>query len=304
MTTPVRVGLVGCGRLAERGYLPAFALVESVALVAVADRDETRARALAPGLPVHASARDLLAREEVELLVLAHGADAHVPDARAASAAGVSSLVEKPPATTAAGVRQLVDLDPPAWLGFNRRFDPAVEGFRSRLARSRPATLELELSIQSAAWAALDGSEAVLLDLGPHLVDLALWLTDCMPARLRVARLTDSDAAFEIDLDGPVAGFRISHGRAWRERVLVRDAHGRTSARFERGGAVRRAVARARHRDPGPLVLSLAAQLAAAGAAARNGPIDPRLATAADGIRVMEVLDAVAAAPHGDWVAL
>ena len=39
---PVRIGLVGCGRLAELGYIPALARVQGAELVAVADPDPIR----------------------------------------------------------------------------------------------------------------------------------------------------------------------------------------------------------------------------------------------------------------------
>ena len=39
---PVRIGLVGCGRLAELGYIPALARVHGAQLVAVADPDPIR----------------------------------------------------------------------------------------------------------------------------------------------------------------------------------------------------------------------------------------------------------------------
>ncbi len=293
MTDAVRVGLVGCGRLAERGYLPALALTESVTLVAVADRDEGRCAALAPDLPAYASARDLLAREEIELLVLAHAAADHVPDACAAAAVGVSALVEKPPARTAPEARQLVGLDPPAWLGFNRRFEPEMADVRARMMRAPVTTLELELSIMRTAWDALDGSEAAVLDLGPHLVDLALWLTGARPVRVRVSSMSGDAATFELELDEVTVSVNVSHARAWRERVVGRDARGRTVARLDRGGAVRRLAARARAVDGGPLVRSLAAQLTAVAAAGRGNAFDARLATAAEGVVVMEVIDAV-----------
>jgi predicted dehydrogenase len=49
MRRPLRLGLAGCGRLAERGYLPALALRDDVELVAVVDVDPARCRALSPG---------------------------------------------------------------------------------------------------------------------------------------------------------------------------------------------------------------------------------------------------------------
>ena len=304
MTAPVRVGLVGCGRLAERGYLPAIAQLDAVSLVAVADLDSARRDALAPGVPAYATVRDLLADTDVELLVLAHAVEAHVPDACAASLAGVTSLVEKPPARTAVEAEPLVGLDPPAWMGFNRRFEPAITTMRAQFAVAPPAELELELSILPSAWGARDGSEAAVLDLGPHLVDLALWLTGCSPVRVRMERATEREAAFELDLGDVRASVRVSHERAWFERVVARDSRGRTMASLERGGLARRVIERMRAGRPGPLVGSLAAQLAAVAGAVREGAHDSRLAGGEAGVAVMTVLDAVAAAEGNEWVDL
>ncbi len=303
MTGPVRVGLVGCGRLAERGYLPAFSNAEGVDLVAVADRDEARCAVVAPACPAHASAAELLAATQIDLLVLAHAVEAHVADARVAAAVGVPSLVEKPPARTTAEAEGLAALDPPPWLGFNRRFEPAIGAFRSRLD-TPPARLELEFTMLPSSWGARDGSEGALLDLGPHLVDLALWITGRAPQRVRVAHVSAAQATFEIDLDGVSARVHVSHGRAWRERLVCRDSRGRVIARLDRGGLPRRFAAKLRRTTPGPLVVSLAAQLTAAATAVRGGPVDDRLASVAQGIAAMRVLDAVAAADGNNWAAL
>ncbi len=292
MSATVRVGLVGCGRLAERGYLPAIARTPAISLVAVADCDPDRCAALAPGVPAFASTADMLARADVELVVLAHAAAAHVSDAQLVAAAGVVALVEKPPARTAVEAASLLSVEPPAWIALNRRFEPAVLGLRTTLAADPPATLELEMSILPEAWGAVDGFEDVLLDLGPHLVDLALWLAG--PARaVRVLVVDQGEAAFELDHGRTRSIVRISHRRAWRERVAARNAGGGTIARVEHGGLTRRVAAKLRLGGDSPLVASLAAQLEAAAAAVHGGAVDARLATAAEGLAVMEVLDTV-----------
>ena len=51
MTEPVRLGLIGCGRIAERGYLPALRRARGVVLTAVADSVHGRAETLAPDQP-------------------------------------------------------------------------------------------------------------------------------------------------------------------------------------------------------------------------------------------------------------
>ena len=236
--------------------------------------------------------------------MLAHAVEAHVADACAASAAGVTSLVEKPPARSAVEAEPLVGLDPPAWMGFNRRFEPAITTMRAQFAMAPPSLLELELSILPSSWGALDGSESVLLDLGPHVVDLAFWLTGCSPASVRVRRATARDAEFELDHGEVRATVRVSHQRAWCERVVARDSDGRTLASLERGGLARRVLERMRPGGPGPLVGSLAAQLAAVAGTVREGTRDPRLADGEAGVAVMRVLDAVAAAEGPEWVEL
>lgn len=300
MTRPVRVGLVGCGRLAERGYVPAFALADGVELVALADADPRRCAVLAPGLPAFDDLAGLLAGTAVDLVVLAHPAPLHVEDACRAAAAGVASLVEKPPARSALEAAPLLGLEPPAWMGFNRRFEPETDAARAVLASRPAALLELEMSIQPRSWAAHGGSESVLLDLGPHLVDLASWLTGRDVERLRVERSSSAEAVFELDLDGTRARISISHGRAWHERARAGDTAGGSVTLFERGGLARRLASRLRP-GAGPLVASLAAQLSAAARAVR-GEVDARLAGAAEGIRVLRVLDAVARSTGPEWI--
>ena len=54
------LGLIGCGRLAERGYLPALARARGVRLAAVADTVQERGARLAPGVPALPALRSCL----------------------------------------------------------------------------------------------------------------------------------------------------------------------------------------------------------------------------------------------------
>jgi predicted dehydrogenase len=82
----LQVGLVGCGRLAERGYLPAIERAKGIRLVGIADPVSSRCRRLAAEVPTHDSAAALLAGGNLEALVLATPAAAHLADARLAAA--------------------------------------------------------------------------------------------------------------------------------------------------------------------------------------------------------------------------
>jgi len=103
---PLRFGLVGPGRT-RNGLGPFLAKHLAVAggrVVAVAGRDPARTAAAAAALgrdlgwPVaaHASLADLVGRGDIDALVIASPIDAHLPALRAALAARLPALCEKP----------------------------------------------------------------------------------------------------------------------------------------------------------------------------------------------------------------
>jgi predicted dehydrogenase len=296
----VGVGLAGCGRVAERGYLPALRRSTSLRLVGVADPDADRRARLARAVPGFADVAALLSSVEVELLVVATPPDTHHAVAAAASAVGVPSLVEKPPAGDALGAAALAALRPSPWIGLNRRFDPDVARLREAAIAMQATEVEVDLTIDAAGWDAFAGSPTALVDLGPHAADLACWTTGRAPRRVLSRASGARSSSFVLELEGAEAHIRVSHAGGWREEVRV--GAGRRTARLRRGGLLERV--RRRVRGPGPLVDSLRAQLEAVGRAVRGEPADPRLASAADGVRVMAVLDAVARAERrpGTWV--
>jgi predicted dehydrogenase len=304
--TAVRVGLVGLGRLSEVAYVPALRALESANLVAVADVREARCAFVAPGLPAYPDTAALVADADVELVIVASPPSTHLEAARAAARAGVASLVEKPPAESLADAVALAELDPEPWMGLNRRFDPGVEGLRrSVLALRPPLGVSIEMSIRPDTWGAVDAVPGPLLDVAPHLADLTVWLTgrDCVAVRAH--RVDEGAACFEVMLDEGRALVSASHEGAWRESIVIRDAAG-DRVRLTRGGRPRRVAGRLGWRRTNPLVATLASQLGAVCAALRTGAADERLATAADGVAVMGILEAAASSARrdGPWVEL
>ncbi|HEX6662949.1 MAG TPA: Gfo/Idh/MocA family oxidoreductase [Gaiellaceae bacterium] len=282
----LRVGLVGCGRIAERGYAPAFARAEGVELAAVADPVRERCERVAPGAPSFRSAAELLAAGAADALVLATPAAAHLRDARLAAEACVPVLIEKPPASSVDEAAELAALDPSPRIGFNRRFEPACTVLRDAGRRASQLELSFDLRARKRSWRPYDVDDDVLLDLGPHLVDLAIWISGT-DVELVDAYLDGDRAALELKL-GERGVARISCGEGpYRERLEVR-AGQKTLARNERGG-LRAAAGAIVLRRESPLVPSLAAQLESFARAVAGGG-EPDLATAADGLRVMRVL--------------
>jgi predicted dehydrogenase len=295
MSTELRLGLIGCGRLAERGYVPAIADLERVSLTAVADPNPARrdriARLAAADGPVptdHASAGELITGGEIDGLVIASPPSEHVWQAELASRAAIPTLVEKPPAPGFAGARRLAELTPPPWIGFNRRFQH-VEPLLAELPPSEELVFFLEIRYRRASWQPVSADDGVLSDLAPHLIDLALVLGGAEEARVVAASVSHAHAEIELRVARGTALINCSNDRAYREVVEVRRAGGQVLARTAAGGALSLIA----DRIPGrahPLVASLRAQLDAFGSAIAQA--DPGLlATAAEGALAMALID-------------
>ncbi|MGH2953726.1 MAG: Gfo/Idh/MocA family protein [Solirubrobacterales bacterium] len=302
LDAPLRVGLVGCGRLAELGYLPAIAGCPAVELAAVADPDRARRDQLValaarfasgrrgtPAPSAHPGTSELIAEGEVEAVIVASPAYAHEEAAHAASGAGLPCLVEKPPAPDASGARALAALEPAPWVGFNRRFDHGL-ALAGAIPAEGPLELELELRYRRAAWRALSVRDDALLDLGPHLVDLALLLTGSATAAVSAAELRPARAALELETTRGAVSIRCATDRPHAELAIVRRPGGERLGQWRAGGPAAGLVRRWRRVDH-PLVGSLRRQLEAFATAARGGG-SRLLATAEDGLRTMRLIDA------------
>jgi predicted dehydrogenase len=290
----VRVGLVGAGRLGEEGYVPALAAAAGVRLAAVAEPDAGRRSRVAgaAGVPGFASAEELLAAGGVDALVLATPAAAHVADARLAASAGLPALVEKPPAADLTGAVALAVLEPTPWIGFNRRFDAGVAQLRAAVPHGAEVGVILEIAYRRGGWGAHTVRDDALTDLGPHLVDMARWLTGAHVTEVRRADVHPERAEFDLVLGAARARIRCVTDRPHRERIEVRHRDGRLVGRLVRGGLVAAVRGRIGSRGPHPLVASLTAQLEAF-ARAMRGEHEPALGLAEDGVAVMAVLEAV-----------
>jgi predicted dehydrogenase len=292
---PVRLGLVGCGRVAELGYLPALAGLDQVELVAVADpigdrrdRIATMSAGLGARPRAHGSLGELMREGDVDALVIASPPVEHARQAEVAAEAGLPALVEKPPAPTLEDAERLAALGPAAFIGFNRRFQhgAAVLG---RVPAEGRIELELELDYRRRSWRPLTVDDEVLIDLVPHLVDLALLLTRVGEVRVSAARVSRDRARLDLDTGRGLARIRCASDRPHRERVRVRGPGGRRLAAAGSGGPVAALTSRLPGRGH-PLVRSLRDQLGAFADAVRGGS-PGLLASAADGARVMRVID-------------
>jgi predicted dehydrogenase len=142
-----RVGVIGCGLIAQVMHLPYLAeLPDRFEIGAVCDLREDVARGCATryGVPrVHARWEDLLA-EPLDAVLIATSGD-HAPIAVAAARAGRHVFVEKPMALSSADGERMVEAARDAgvrlMVGTMKRYDPAYE----RLAELLPVVSDLRL---------------------------------------------------------------------------------------------------------------------------------------------------------------
>jgi myo-inositol 2-dehydrogenase / D-chiro-inositol 1-dehydrogenase len=307
MSADLRLGLVGCGRVATIGYLPALSRARGVRLTAVADPVISRCGESAPTVPAFTDARSMIESGLVDAIVLATPAATHLTDARYAASAGLTTLVEKPPATNAEEAAALAALRPRPWVGFNRRFDPLLQQLRARVPATGPLALSIELHYASGSWRPHMVDDDALLSVGTHLIDLARWLTGSEVRRVRTRSLSKSRADLELELDRGTAFLSSATDQPPRDRIAVCETGGRVLAHHDGVRPAAKASAlwtmlrdkrlrRLIHPASRTLLVRLLIQeLEAFATAVRSRTSDSGpsvLASAIDGLAVMRVVDA------------
>lgn len=224
----IRVGLIGFGFAGQTFHAPLIRATPGLRLVAVASSDAAKVRAgLGPAVDV-TTADALIARADIDVVVIATPNDLHHPQALAALSAGRNVVVDKP---FALNLAQANELDAAAQASHvllsvfqNRRWDSDYltlarvvrEGRLGRIVELVSHFDRYRPQVRS-RWRENAGPGAGLwLDLGPHLVDQALRLFGPPSAiALDLAALRDgaqSDDWFHAQLrwaDGPHAGLRV-----------------------------------------------------------------------------------------------
>jgi predicted dehydrogenase len=149
----LRIGVLGCGPIAQFAHLDACRKARNAELYAICDvADDLRERMAAVHQPdvVCRDYATMLADPHVEAVVVAIADPFHVDAARRALDAGKHVLVEKPLGTTVESCSELRDRAAQSRLvvqvGNNRRFDPGIE-FARRFIQD-----ELGTRIAVKAW--------------------------------------------------------------------------------------------------------------------------------------------------------
>jgi predicted dehydrogenase len=184
----LRIGIVGCGLIGQKR---AKAIGSSGRLVACADLDESRARAVAAnsGARIFSEWRQLVALPDVDAVIVATQHDTLAPITLAAVEAGKHVLVEKPAARSPAELAPVIAAAEgrgvKVHVGFNHRYHRAFRKAREIFESGALGELmfvraryghggRIGYENEWRARPEISGG-GELIDQGPHLIDLARW---------------------------------------------------------------------------------------------------------------------------------
>jgi predicted dehydrogenase/threonine dehydrogenase-like Zn-dependent dehydrogenase len=237
----VRLGVIGAGAFARSVHFPLLRrMTDRFSVTGVATRSglSSAVAAREAGALVSTSDyRELLAREDVDAVLIATRHDQHARLALEALAAGKGVFLEKPLALDAAELDALLDsvasASLPFLVGFNRRFSRAAKVLRERLdAHPAPAVLHYRVNAARggpADWSRTEegGGRAVgeachMLDFFHAVIEQPL---DDLQTMARPGE--DADANFSVQLrfrNGTVAQLlytTLGHPALPKERIEV-----------------------------------------------------------------------------------
>ena len=209
MTLPLRLGLIGAGRWG-RNYIKTLAALEGVRLARLASRNSDSAALVDSGCIISTDWRELIACGDLDGVIIATPPALHAEMARAAVAAGLPVLVEKPLTLSLAEAQDLRDFVAAragyAMVGHTHLFHPAYRALK-RIAPQYGAV--------RAIWAEAGNhgpfrpEVPVLWDWGAHDIAMCLDLLGALPAhsnaRLVERRQLDEGVGeiVELHLDFP-----------------------------------------------------------------------------------------------------
>lgn len=210
----LRVGILGCGRIAGYFHGPVLGGMDGVAITALADPVAENRRRLArwaPGAVHYADWRLPIALREIDAAVICLPPALHAPASIAAFEAGCHVYVEKPLALSESDGRAMIS----AWeaagtvgmVGLNFRFHPLVVDAHARVANGEIGrvvavrTLFTSARREMPGWKMVEGAGGdALADLGTHDFDLASHIAGSrvLPESLHTEQASGPHGSFAV----------------------------------------------------------------------------------------------------------
>ena len=151
-------------------------------LIAVCDKDEARAKAIAElfGVEAYTDSRKMLKREDIEAVTVCTWSTNLAAEATNALKAGKHVLVEKPMANSVQEARKIVELAKKnqryLMVGFLMRFIPGVQRIKEAVEKGEIGTLVYATARRVSEWPERIGDVGVVKDLAIHDIDITRYL--------------------------------------------------------------------------------------------------------------------------------
>ncbi|MBD2846934.1 oxidoreductase [Paenibacillus sp. IB182496] len=185
----IEVGVIGYGLSGSVFHAPLIAATDGLRLAAFVSSDPAKVHRDYPGASVYDSVDALVAREELDVIVVSSPSRTHYDYAKQALKAGKHVIVEKPFTATAAEAEELIALAQQRGLVLtvyqNRRWDGDFltvrrlvdEGLLGRITRYEAHYDRFRPEPNPGIWKEQDEpGTGILYDLGSHIIDQALTL--------------------------------------------------------------------------------------------------------------------------------
>jgi predicted dehydrogenase len=214
----LKVGLIGCGSIAQLVHLNNLKRMQNLDLTALAEPDHGRreqARCQVPGAIALNDYEDLLALPEVEAVMICSPNALHAAAAIAALERGKHVYLEKPLATNLKEARSILK----AWLnsgligmiGYNYRFNALYQSVRQQVQSGRLGELvSVRTTFCTKSWSfsawkrKREDGGGVLLDLALHHIDLVRFIfgqpISGVFAKTWSRKSDDDSAAMQLEL--------------------------------------------------------------------------------------------------------
>ncbi|MCA2004751.1 MAG: Gfo/Idh/MocA family oxidoreductase [Ignavibacterium sp.] len=187
----IKIGVIGLGSIAQLVHLPNLNKLDNAEIVAVAEIKKNPLNTIADKFGINqrfSDYREMLTNTELDAVIIATPTNSHKDIAIDCLNADKDVLVEKPLARTFAEAKAVVDVarknKRKLMVGMNLRYRPDTMLLRSIVSSGEIG----EPFYAKCGWVRRQSSEekwftkkeeaggGVIIDLGIHLLDLALWL--------------------------------------------------------------------------------------------------------------------------------
>ena len=179
----LRVALIGCGRAAERIYLPVLKNINKIKVTAAADPVEERrnfiSRNFSDCVPYKSINENLF--NNVDAAIITTPPDFHISLSMEFLKRNKYILVEKPLGLSLDGTKELKEIESESkgflMMGFNHRYWIPVSKLKKKLTLKEKFNFsEMIFTSDYSKWNPISFTSEPLDDLGPHLFDLITYI--------------------------------------------------------------------------------------------------------------------------------